>query len=185
MSVDLPPEGAAPDAPPAVPKWFPRPLWTAKLALQRFVLVVTGALVTILIFVQVVTRYFLGESIFGIEEAASFLAIWLYFIGGAYGAYERGHISASLVDLIVPGDRARQAIKTFTAALTVILAAWMTVWAISYFMLSLQRGPMSLELGIRMAWVHAAIPLGLILMTFYFAVELLEDVAKLRSEARR
>ena len=100
-------------------------------------------------------------------------------------AYERGHISASLVDLIVPGDRARQAIKTFTAALTVILAAWMTVWAISYFMLSLQRGPMSLELGIRMAWVHAAIPLGLILMTFYFAVEVLEDVAKLRSEARR
>jgi len=186
MSVDLPPEGAPPpDEPPAAPTWFPRPLWTAKLALQRFVLVLTGALVTILIFVQVVTRYFLGESIFGIEEAASFLAIWLYFIGGAYGAYERGHISASLVDLIVPGDRARQAIKTFTGALTVILCSWMTVWAISYFMLSLQRGPMSLELGIRMAWVHAAIPLGLILMTFYFAVELLEDVAKLRSEARR
>ena len=87
MSVDLPPEGAPPDEPPAAPTWFPRPLWTAKLALQRFVLVVTGALVTILIFVQVVTRYFLGESIFGIEEAASFLAIWLYFIGGAYGAY--------------------------------------------------------------------------------------------------
>jgi hypothetical protein len=33
--------------------------------------------------------------------------------------------------------------------------------------------------------VHAAIPLGLVLMTFYFAVELLEDVATLRAEARR
>jgi TRAP-type transport system small permease protein len=185
MSVDLPPEGAPPDAPPAAPTWFPRSLWTAKLAVQRFVLAATGALVTILVFVQVVTRYFLGESIFGIEEAASFLAIWLYFIGGAYGAYERGHISASLVDLIVPGDRARQAIKAFTSVLTVILAGWMTVWASSYFLLSLQRGPMSLELGIQLGWVHAAIPLGLILMTFYFAVELLEDLARLRSEARR
>jgi TRAP-type transport system small permease protein len=185
MSVDLPPEGAAPDAPPAAPEWFPRPLWTAKLALQRFVLAATGALVTILIFVQVVTRYFLGESIFGIEEAASFLAIWLYFIGGAYGAYERGHISASLVDLIVPGDRARQVIKVLTGALTVILSAWMTVWAIRYFMVTLQRGTMSLELGIGMAWVHVVIPLGLILMTFYFAVELLEDAGKLRSEAQR
>jgi TRAP-type C4-dicarboxylate transport system permease small subunit len=66
-----------------------------------------------------------------------------------------------------------------------VLNSWMTVWASSYFLLSLQRGPMSLELGIQMAWVHAAIPLGLILMTFYFAVELLEDVARLRSEARR
>ena len=80
MSVDLPPEGAPPDAPAAAPAWLPRPFWTAKLALQRFVLAATGALVTILIFVQVVTRYFLGESIFGIEEAASFLAIWLYFV---------------------------------------------------------------------------------------------------------
>ena len=185
MSVDLPPEGAPPDAPAAAPAWLPRQFWTAKLALQRFVLAATGALVTILIFVQVVTRYFLGESIFGIEEAASFLAIWLYFVGGAYGAYERGHISASLVDLIVPGDRARQGIKILTGALTVVLSAWMTLWAIRYFMVTLQRGTMSLELGIQMAWVHAAIPLGLVLMTFYFAVELLEDVATLRAEARR
>jgi TRAP-type transport system small permease protein len=185
MSVELPPEGAAPDAPPAAPTWFPRPLWTAKLALQRFVLAATGALVTILIFVQVVTRYFLGESIFGIEEAASFLAIWLYFIGGAYGAYERGHISASLVDLIVPGDRAHQVIKVLTGALTVILSAWMMLWAIRYFIATLQRGTMSLELGIQMAWVHAAVPLGLILMTFYFAIEFLEDLSRLRAEARR
>ena len=66
-----------------------------------------------------------------------------------------------------------------------ILSSWMTVWAIRYFMATLQRGTMSLELGIQMAWVHVAIPLGLILMTFYFAVELLEDAGKLRSEARR
>jgi TRAP-type transport system small permease protein len=181
MTLEPPPEGAAADAPPAAPAWFPRSLWTAKLAVQRFVLVATGTLVTILIFIQVVTRYFLGISIFGIEEAASFLAIWLYFVGGAYGAYERGHISASLVDLVVPGERTRRLIKVFTAALTVILTAWMTVWAIRYFIATVHRGTMSLELGIHMAWVHLAIPLGLVLMTFYFAVELLEDAGKLRS----
>lgn len=185
MSQEPPPEGAAADAPVAAPPWLPRPFWNAKLAVQRFVLVATGVLVTILIFVQVVTRYFLGISIFGIEEAASFLAIWLYFVGGAYGAYERGHISASLVDLVVPGERARLVIRTLTAALTTILCAWMTLWAIRYLMATLQRGTMSLELGIQMAWVHAAIPLGLVLMTFYFALEFLEDLARLRSEARR
>jgi TRAP-type C4-dicarboxylate transport system permease small subunit len=185
MNVDPPPEGAAPDEPVAAPAWFPHGLWTAKLAVQRFVLAATGAIVTILIFIQVVTRYFFAESIFGIEEAASFLAIWLYFVGGAYGAYDRGHISASLVDLVVPERRARQVIKTFVAALTVILSVWMTVWAIRYFIATLQRGTMSLELGIEMAWVHAAMPLGLVLMTFYFALELLEDLDKLRSGAGR
>lgn len=185
MTQEPPPEGAAQDAPVAAPTWLPHQLWTAKLAVQRFVLVATGALVTILIFVQVVTRYFLGVSIFGIEEAASFLAIWLYFVGGAYGAYERGHISASLVDLIVPGERARLVMKATTAALTTILCAWMTLWAIRYLMATLQRGTMSLELGIQMAWVHVAIPVGLVLMTFYFALEFLEDVSRLRAEARR
>jgi TRAP-type transport system small permease protein len=185
MNVDPPPEGAAPDEPVAAPDWFPRGLWSAKLTLQRFVLAATGAIVTLLIFVQVVVRYLLDESIFGIEETATFLAIWLYFVGGAYGAYDRGHISASLVDLIVHRDHVRQMVKVCTEILTVILSAWMTLWAIRYFLATLQRGAMSLEIGIQMAWVHAAMPLGLVLMTFYFALELLEDLGKLRSRARR
>ena len=185
MNVDPPPEGAAPDVPVAAPAWFPLGLWSAKLMVQRFVLVATGAIVTILIFVQVVTRYIFDQSIFGIEEAASFLAIWLYFVGGAYGAYDRGHISASLVDLLVRSDQVRQVIEAFVAALTVVLSAWMTLWAIRYFLATLQRGTMSLELGIQMAWVHAAIPIGLVLMTFYFALDLLEDLGTLRSGARR
>jgi TRAP-type transport system small permease protein len=185
MNVDPPPEGAPPDVPVAAPTWFPYPLWSAKLAIQRFILAATGAIVTLLVFVQVVTRYFFAESIFGIEEAATFLAIWLYFVGGAYGAYDRGHISASLVDLVVPRQQARHAVKAFTGALTVMLSAWMTLWATRYFLLTLQRGAMSLELGIEMAWVHAAIPIGLVLMTFYFALELLEDLGKARAGAGR
>jgi TRAP-type C4-dicarboxylate transport system permease small subunit len=185
MNVDPPPEGAAPDEPVAAPDWFPRGLWSAKLALQRFVLAATGAIVTLLIFVQVVVRYLLDESIFGLEEAATFLAIWLYFIGGAYGAYDRGHISASLVDLAVRGDHVRHVVNALVGVLTVILSAWMTLWAIRYFLATLQRGAMSLELGIQMAWVHVAIPLGLVLMTFYFVLELFEDLERLRSGAGR
>jgi TRAP-type transport system small permease protein len=85
----------------------------------------------------------------------------------------------------VRSDRLRQIVKAFVAALTVILSAWMTLWAIRYFLATLQRGAMSLELGIQMAWVHAAMPIGLVLMTFYFALELIEDLGKLRAGARR
>jgi TRAP-type C4-dicarboxylate transport system permease small subunit len=82
-------------------------------------------------------------------------------------------------------DHVRQMVKLCTGILTVILSAWMTLWAIRYFLATLQRGAMSLEIGIQMAWVHAAMPLGLVLMTFYFALELLEDLGKLRAGARR
>ena len=83
--------------------------------LQRVLLGVSGALVTLLIFVQVFTRYVLHISIFGIEDLASFLAVWLYFIGGSLGAWERAHISASLVDFIIKSDRPRRWINAQVA----------------------------------------------------------------------
>jgi TRAP-type C4-dicarboxylate transport system permease small subunit len=149
-------------------------IWNGKLKLQRFVLVVCSALLTILVFVQVFTRYIMGISLFGIEELASFVAVYLYFIGAAHGAWERGHISASLVDLIIPEGRARQGVATLASAFTVVLSAWMTVWAWQYLAFTIKRGTQSLEVGISMVWVHAVMPVGLSLMTLYFAVELFD-----------
>lgn len=160
-------------------------LWNAKLKLQRFVLLVCGIVLTGLITVQVFTRYVLGISIFGIEELASFVAVYLYFIGAAHGAWERGHISASLVELVVPPGRLRNAIALFASLITVILSGWMSLWAWQYLAFTLKRGTMSLEVGISLAWIHGIMPVGLSLMTLYFAVELLENWNRLfRSSAR-
>ena len=149
-------------------------LWNAKLKLQRFVLLVCGVVLTGLITIQVFTRYVLGISIFGIEELASFVAVYLYFIGASHGAWERGHISASLVELVVPPGRLRDGTALLASFITVILSGWMSLWAWQYLAFTLKRGTMSLEVGISMAWVHGIMPVGLSLMTLYFAVELLE-----------
>lgn len=154
---------------------FALTLWNAKLKFQRFVLLVCGIVLTGLITVQVFTRYVLGISIFGIEELASFVAVYLYFIGAAHGAWERGHISASLVELVVPPGRPRNAIALFASVITVVLSGWMSLWAWQYLAFTLKRGTMSLEVGISMAWVHGIMPIGLSLMTLYFAVEMLEN----------
>lgn len=150
-------------------------LWNAKLKFQRFVLLACGVVLTGLISIQVFTRYVLGISIFGIEELASFVAVYLYFIGASHGAWERGHISASLVELVVPVGRVRDAIALLASIITVILSGWMSVWAWQYLAFTIKRGTMSLEVGISLAWVHGIMPVGLSLMTLYFAVELLEN----------
>lgn len=154
---------------------LPLAAWNIKLGLQRLVLLLCGALLTILITVQVFTRYVLGISIFGIEELASFIAVYMYFIGASHGAWERGHISASLVDLVFGEGRVREAITLLANLITVILAAWMTVWAWQYLAFTIERGTMSLEVGISLVWVHGIMPVGLSLMTLYFAVELMDN----------
>lgn len=145
------------------------------IQLQRFVIVVTGAIVTLLMATQVTTRYVFGFSIYGIEEAMSFVAIWMYFLGSAHGSWDRGHISADLVDVIFPVGRTQQAFRVLARVLTVIISSWMTVWAVQYFLNSFNRNLISLEVGIPLTWVHSAIPVGLALMTFYFFVELIEE----------
>ena len=146
-------------------------IWNAKLYAQRVLLVVTGIAVTLLVCLQVFTRYVLGISILGIEELACFAAVWMYFIGSSHGAWERGHISASLIDLLSLGERAKDGVKAFSSILTVIIAAWMTVWAWDYFAFSLNRGSVSRDTGIVLAWVHVIMPICLTLMTIYWIVE--------------
>lgn len=143
--------------------------------IQRALIVITGAIVTVLMTVQIVTRYVFGFSIYGIEEAMSFFAIWLYFMGSAHGAWDRGHISADLVDVLFRPGKVQQALRVLASALTVVICAWMTTWAAQYLINSIQRNLTSLEVGVPLAWVNAAMPLGLGLMTFYFLIELIEE----------
>lgn len=161
------------NTPPFLSGWA-LSIWNAKLQLQRFLLLLCGAVLTILITVQVFTRYVMGISLFGIEELASFVAVYLYFIGASHGAWERGHISASLVELVLPEGRAREAIAAFASLITLILCGWMAMWAWKYLFFTLKRGTMSLETGISMGWIHGAMPVCLSLMTLYFAVESLD-----------
>lgn len=167
------PDAEAPD--PAPPRKYGR-AFEIKLRVQRALVAGSGAILTILVFVQVVTRYVFNIAIFGIEEVATYCAVWFYMLGAAIGAHERGHISASLVDLVVESERGQGIVKAFTALVGVLICAWMLAWSIEFIMQSYKMNRHSVELGMPLIYVHIAIPVGLALMTFYFLVELLEDV---------
>jgi TRAP-type C4-dicarboxylate transport system permease small subunit len=146
-------------------------IWNAKLHAQRFLLVVTGVALTLLVTAQVFSRYVMGISVLGIEELACFSAVWLYFLGSSHGAWERGHISANLVEILAPNGKIGAGIKVIASILTVVIAAWMAVWAWQYFAFSLRRGSTSPDTGIVLAWVHVIMPICLTLMTLYWVVE--------------
>ncbi|MEX0730911.1 MAG: TRAP transporter small permease subunit [Aquisalimonadaceae bacterium] len=158
--------------------------WAIKLHLQRAIVALCGLLLTLIIFTLVVGRYVFNTSFLGIEEAAIFIAMWFYFIGGAIGAQQRGHISASVVDMFVRNETAQCAVSVATGVISVVVAAWMTVWAWEFAAWSLQMGMRSMELGVSMGWIHMSVPVGLGLMTFYLSVELVENVATLARRLR-
>lgn len=153
--------------------------WRGTLWLKRVILVATCALFTAIILVQIVFRYFLYLPLHGMEELATYLAIWTYFIGGAHGAFERSHISASLIEMLVKRARVTLAVRVLANGITVVVAVWMTLWAFDYLAWSLRLGPRSLELRMPLHWVHASMVVGLALMSFYFVIELMENARRL------
>jgi TRAP-type C4-dicarboxylate transport system permease small subunit len=154
-------------------------LWEFKLGLQKLAMVVASAGFTVLVILEIVFRYFLFLPLHGIEELATYLALWTYFIGGAYGAYEGSHISASLLEMLVSNDRALRIIDVVVKAISAFIAGWMTVWTSEYLLWSIAHKPHSLELQMPLYFVHAAMAVGLALMTFYFVIDLGSAILRL------
>ena len=61
-------------------------IWKLMEALMRWLLMISGVLLIVVITISVFMRYVLKSALFGSEEILALLAIWLYWIGGAYGS---------------------------------------------------------------------------------------------------
>lgn len=155
-------------------------LHTGLLRLQRYLMGFATAAVAILIFTQVFIRYFLDIPLYGVEEISAYLAVWLYFIGSGYGVYQGNHISASVMDLILKSERARDAFHIVVTVITLVLIGWMFSICFDYFQWSLKRTPKSPELRLPLFYVHAAMVAGLGLMLFYSTIELVRRVMLFR-----
>lgn len=149
-------------------------LWQFKLRLQRWILFAASITFTLLVFVQVVSRYIFNYSIFGIEECASYLAAVMYFIGAAYGTHMKEHISASIVDTVFKPGIFVDLAHFLTRIISTLLCAYLCweTWHLVQF--NLEFDTRSVELRIPMAWVYGGMLVGMALMTLYFFIEVIE-----------
>ncbi|PSJ43700.1 hypothetical protein C7H85_15750 [Zobellella endophytica] len=142
------------------------------LWLQRLVMGLTTIAFSVLIFIQVFIRYFLDLPLYGVEEIAVYLAVWLYFIGSGYGVYRGNHISAGVMDIAFSSPSARAALHVLVSLISLAIIVWIFWICLGYFQWSLARAPKSPELRIPLYYVHAAMLAGTGLMFFYTLIEL-------------
>ncbi len=67
----------------------------------RSLMMLTCLSLAVLVFAQVIMRYFMESSFSGIEETSILLAVWVYFLGMGYATREREHIHGGIVSLVV------------------------------------------------------------------------------------
>jgi TRAP-type transport system small permease protein len=135
--------------------------------------------VTFLVFIQVILRYVLHHPLMGIEEMLLFPTIWLYFLGGAIASRDRNHIECRVVTMYVHGTSLHVA-NALKAAISLVVAVWLTYGAYEYFRYALRVGKESDMLYIPLVLGESALFFGLLLMCIYTAWELADHVCLAR-----
>jgi TRAP-type C4-dicarboxylate transport system permease small subunit len=142
--------------------------------LQRWFLFLITAILSTSMFIQIVTRYFFGTSLFGLEQFIGYTAVWLYFVGAAYGSYERSHIKAEFIGVMIKTRRKLAVIRAFAALVSTAMSVVFAVWSWEFCVDSLKMGETTPTMGVPMIWFQAALFIGALLMIYYFLWEFID-----------
>ncbi len=148
--------------------------WKYLGMIQKIIMIVSSMTILALVLVQVALRYVFKMPLMGVEEVATMVGFWLYFMGASWGTAERTHIKADLMEAVIKNPKKLIWVKTITALIAVILAGMMVYWGYGYFLWGIQKGQASPTLMIPMIYSQSSVFIGAILMLFYFCIELLD-----------
>jgi TRAP-type C4-dicarboxylate transport system permease small subunit len=133
--------------------------WLVRL--NRWVVIALMAVMAVLVFTNVVSRYLLNYSIIWVEELTRYMMVWVGFIGSGLVLRFGAHVAVDVFQDLLPA----RAAQTLRASIVVILAvtfATMTWLGFRYvaFAWDQETPVLNWNFGI----VYLAIPIGSLLM---------------------
>ena len=155
-------------------KFRENPIWKLLLKIQKYILIFCGVICCLIFVIEVIVRYVLKIDFLGYDEIVLLFATWLYFIGGSYAMYQKSHISADVLGLVIKGrklETGRVAVAWMTLIITVVLA----VWGIDFLMYALESPAKTTVWRMPRIWAQSALMVGYIMMAFYSLVYAAED----------
>jgi len=122
-----------------------------------FTLAFVMAIMSILIFWQVLARYVLGSSLAWSEELSRFLMIFLVLIGSSLALRQGGLLTVEVVPELVSGNL-RKWIKIATHLISIIFYIILTIFG--WKLAQLFANQIAPGTGISMFWIYLSLPIG-------------------------
>jgi TRAP-type C4-dicarboxylate transport system permease small subunit len=132
---------------------------------------------------QVTTRFVLGDPSGFTDELSRYLLIWIGLLGGAYAVGKRLHLAIDLLPERLTGNA--------SAWLAILIKTLIIVFAVGVMIVGGSRlvyivsvlGQTSAALRVPLGYVYLSLPLSGVLMVYYCAAFIYEEVARLRGLA--
>ncbi len=119
-------------------------------------------LMVIIVFSNVIARYFLNSSLAWSEEISRFMLIWLAFLGSYLAFVKNEHLGLDLIVFLPP--KPAVIIRTIAGLLTIIALGIILYggWSVTSF--TIQSGWTSPALAIPYGYIYAVVPFCAVLL---------------------
>lgn len=147
--------------------------------LEKFeiaIMAITAALTVIIMFGETALRA-IHININGFEEYLLIIVFWMYMIGAAYGSRTKTQITADFIDMFMKDGTIKNILILVKYVLTFVLGAIFLWWAFDLLLWGIETGAKTSLWRIPFYTGYASIFVGLVLITFYNLVYLLEYIS--------
>jgi len=146
--------------------------------ISEFVVSISFGTMVIIIFMQVIFRYLLKQSLSWSEELATFIFIWLTFIGASVASKERAHINVTMLVDNVKSIKAKKAILILANVLSIAFLSVVTFYGFKMASQLLALGKNSAAMPfLKIGLIYFAIPLGGLFMILHL-IEIIIGIYK-------
>ena len=135
------------------------------VATNRAVIFLMMAVMTTLVFVNVIARYVLNFSIIWAEEVSQYLMIWIAYLGAGLALREGRHVALEMLHDRLSAPLSRR-VRIAVGGILLVFLGWVTILGFQFamFVWNQETPVLNISLGIP----SLAIPIG----TLLFAVHL-------------
>lgn len=141
--------------------------------LEEYFVVATMALMTLLVFVQVIMRYVFSSSLSWSEELARFIFLWVSWVGASYAVKERTHFRVEMFANLFRNSQ-RKYFELLILSIWFAFALIMAYLGTELVLFLMETGQTSAAMEVPMSWVYASVPTGCALMSLRLVMEILK-----------
>lgn len=136
--------------------------------------------ITVLVFIQVLSRYVFKTSLKGVEEVPVFLMIICVYLASGLLAKDNKHIKIDMVQLFVKNPKKLMMLDLFMQFITFVSLAGFTYLTYDYILFTRNSGTVSPGLQIPMWFIQSFMLLGVFLMAANYLMNIIEGVKEVK-----
>jgi TRAP-type C4-dicarboxylate transport system permease small subunit len=133
------------------------------------------AVIVVLLFLQVITRYFNNSSFLWAGEAALWIFVWMVFLGAAVLFHKKEHMIVDIIEYFLPGKTKEKIQRLLDKIIRV--TCWVFLVIIFYYSMIFTvsvANQYAVSFRLSRVYLSAALPVSIVIMVIFESLSVYE-----------